>query len=85
MKEPRIVKMDWRPLGYWPVYKDGKRKWEKDVDDIDRSLKLKAVIEQAFKENEEVLNRLGSDYDADGVPYWEKYEERLRYMEENGI
>jgi len=24
------MKMDWRPLGYWPVYKDGKLTWEKD-------------------------------------------------------
>jgi hypothetical protein len=24
--------MDWRPLGYWPVYKDGKLTWEKDPD-----------------------------------------------------
>jgi hypothetical protein len=22
--------MDWRALGYWPVYKDGKKVWEKD-------------------------------------------------------
>jgi hypothetical protein len=22
--------MDWRALGYWPVYKDGKLIWEKD-------------------------------------------------------
>jgi hypothetical protein len=26
------MKMDWRPLGYWPVYKDGKLTWEKDPD-----------------------------------------------------
>jgi hypothetical protein len=26
------MKMDWRPLGYWPVYKDGKLTWEKDSD-----------------------------------------------------
>lgn len=26
------MKMDWRPLGYWPVYKDGKLEWEKEVD-----------------------------------------------------
>ena len=25
------MKMDWRPLGYWPVYKDGKLTWEKDT------------------------------------------------------
>ena len=24
------MKMDWRSLGYWPVYKDGKLTWEKD-------------------------------------------------------
>jgi hypothetical protein len=33
MKEPKIMKMDWRPLGYWPVYKDGKLTWEKDPKD----------------------------------------------------
>jgi hypothetical protein len=26
--------MDWRALGYWPVYKDGKITWEKDPDDV---------------------------------------------------
>jgi hypothetical protein len=26
------MKMDWRPLGYWPVYKNGKLTWEKDPD-----------------------------------------------------
>jgi hypothetical protein len=31
MKEPKIMKMDWRSLGYWPIYKDGKLTWEKDV------------------------------------------------------
>ena len=30
MKEPKIMKMDWRSLGYWPVYKDGKLTWEKE-------------------------------------------------------
>jgi hypothetical protein len=35
MREPKIMKMDWRPLGYWPVYKDGKLTWEKDTDDRD--------------------------------------------------
>ena len=25
--EPKITKMDWRALGYWPVYKDGKKVW----------------------------------------------------------
>jgi len=26
-----------------------------------------------------------NDHDKDGVAYWDKYAERLRYMEENGI
>jgi hypothetical protein len=26
-KEPSIAKMDWRSLGYWPVWKDGKKVW----------------------------------------------------------
>lgn len=25
--EPKIMRMDWRSLGYWPVYEDGKKKW----------------------------------------------------------
>ncbi len=29
-KEPKIAQMDWRSLGYWPVWKDGKKVWEKD-------------------------------------------------------
>jgi hypothetical protein len=31
-KEAKIMQMDWRSLGYWPVYKDGKLTWEKDPD-----------------------------------------------------
>ena len=26
-KEPKITQMDWRSLGYWPVWKDGKKVW----------------------------------------------------------
>jgi hypothetical protein len=32
MSEPKIMRMDWRSLGYWPVYKDGRLEWEKDQD-----------------------------------------------------
>jgi hypothetical protein len=28
--------MDWRSLGYWPVYKDGKKVWEKDCKDVEQ-------------------------------------------------
>jgi hypothetical protein len=27
MKEPKITQMDWRSLGYWPVWKNGKKVW----------------------------------------------------------
>ena len=30
MKESRIYQMDWRALGYVPVYKDGKLVWVKE-------------------------------------------------------
>jgi hypothetical protein len=26
-------------------------------------------------QNKEILNKLGSDYDEDGIPYWEKWNE----------
>ena len=29
------MRMDWRSLGYWPVYKDGKLTWEKDPENND--------------------------------------------------
>ena len=62
-------------------------------DDFDRSVRLKLAIQEAFEKNAELLERLGSDYNEDGVPYWENEggpvqdssEERLKYMEENGI
>lgn len=25
--ESKIMQMDWRILGYWPVWKDGKKVW----------------------------------------------------------
>jgi hypothetical protein len=34
MNEPKIMRMDWRALGYWPVYKDGKLTWEKEPEDV---------------------------------------------------
>ena len=34
MNSPKIMNMDWRALGYWPVYKEGKIKWEKEEREI---------------------------------------------------
>jgi len=30
------MRMDWKSLGYWPVYKDGRLVWEKDENYQDR-------------------------------------------------
>ena len=35
-KEPKITQMDWRSLGYWPVWENGKKVW---VPKDDRSFK----------------------------------------------
>lgn len=32
----------------------------------------KEYAEYIVKENEEILDKLGSDYDEDGIPYWNK-------------
>jgi hypothetical protein len=34
-KESKIMRMDWKALGYWPVYKDGRLVWEKDDNQKD--------------------------------------------------
>jgi len=46
-------------------------------DQSERAIKVKQIIEQTLKENQELLDRLGSDYDSNGVPYWEKYEDKF--------
>lgn len=45
-----------------------------DEYDIDRTMRLKSAIKKAFEKNAELLERLGSDYDENGIPYWEKNE-----------
>jgi hypothetical protein len=35
MKEPKIARMDWKSLGYWPVYEDGKLKWVPEKENND--------------------------------------------------
>ena len=43
-----------------------------DFDNAIRTIRLKASIDKAFEENKELLEKLGSDYDENGVPYWDK-------------
>jgi hypothetical protein len=33
MKEPKIMTMDWKSLGYSPVWKDGRIVWEKESNE----------------------------------------------------
>lgn len=33
---------------------------------------LEKILEEIIETNKELLERLGSDYDENGVPYWEK-------------
>lgn len=33
---------------------------------------LEKILEEIIQTNKELLERLGSDYDDNGVPYWEK-------------
>ena len=52
--------------------------------DRDRSMRLKLAIEEMLKDVD-MSGEEWNDHDNDGKPYWEKYEERLKYMEDNGI
>ena len=52
--------------------------------DRDRSMRLKLAIEEMLKDID-MSGEEWNDRDKDGVAYWEKYAERLKYMEENGI
>lgn len=40
MKEAKIMSMDWRSLGYWPIWKDGKKVWvPKDAEAFNQDSK----------------------------------------------
>jgi hypothetical protein len=54
------------------------------MNDRDRSMRLKLAIEEMLKDID-MSGEEWNDHDKDGVAYWDKYAERLRYMEENGI
>jgi len=44
---------------------------DKDIADED----FASYIRRYSKQNDEILNNLGSDYDENGIPYWLKYKE----------
>ena len=37
-----------------------------------RKIKLRLAIWRMRRDNKELLERLGSDYDENGIPYWER-------------
>jgi hypothetical protein len=41
-------------------------------DDYDRYKKLMLAIDKVFDENAELFENIGSDYDEDGIPYWDE-------------
>ena len=41
--------------------------------DLNRTTFLEQIVKQVIEENAELLERLGSDYDDNGIPYWEKW------------
>jgi hypothetical protein len=41
----------------------------KDVADED----FASYIRKYVKENDDILNKLGSDYDKNNIPYWDSY------------
>lgn len=43
-------------------------------DEFDKEFDLESVINKL--KIDAVLDRLGSDYDADGIPYWDKVVDR---------
>lgn len=46
-----------------------------------------SAIDQMLNNSDsmELLRRLGSDYDGEDIPYWKRYEDRLKSMEDDGI
>jgi hypothetical protein len=58
-----------------------KKALEEDMNDIFVSsidgseMTLGEILEEMFEDNEEMLEALGSDYDEDGTPYWEKWKD----------
>lgn len=53
--------------------KDGNLLWAKD-DAASYAEGLNIAIKIISEGNKELLERLGSDYDENGIPYWELYD-----------
>jgi hypothetical protein len=52
---------------------------DKDIADED----FASYIKRYVKQNDEILNNLGSDYDENGIPYWLKTTEQTDVEKDN--
>lgn len=55
---------------------DGNLFWAKD-DAIAYAEGLNTAIKIIAEDDKELLERLGSDYDEEGIPYWDRYNGQL--------
>jgi len=56
--------------------KDGNLLWAKD--DVESWVAgLTTAIKIIEEDNKELLERLGSDYDEEGIPYWDRYDGQI--------
>lgn len=53
--------------------KDGNLLWAKE-DAESWAEGLSTAIKIIAEDNKELLERLGSDYDEEGIPYWDRYD-----------
>ena len=64
--EPRCFKCNMYMLLRFYIGPNG------ELDMFDRDSEIKAFIKQIVEQDKELLTRLGSDYDENGIPYWDK-------------
>lgn len=50
-------------------------KYDHDHCECEPNEVTKEAMEEAVKDNKEILDALGSDYDEDGIPYWERWKQ----------
>ena len=48
-KEPKITQMDWRSLGYWPIYKNGKKVWVPKDEQYDKNREDQNLATQSHR------------------------------------
>ena len=78
------------------IYKDNERILKSNIDpqsiaDIiredrdERDAHLESIIMESIEKNKGILDKLGSDFDEDGVAYWEKWEKDGGRKDDNDI